>query len=173
MQAENQSNNNNEQQQQTSDTSGITVNTERPSNTHIEFNGDNTTSDPNPQVETQPQNTTKQDNSSIQSVAEGINRVNQAEKELGEDLASRGIDFDAIGDEYELNGRLSEKTLQQLEKAGYPKSVIDNYIRGIEAEAQNFANALYNHVGANNNSDSWQSLCVQTIPMNSWKQSTE
>ena len=45
-------------------------------------------------------------------------------------LAKSGISYTALCTEYTENGQLSENSLAQLEKAGFPKELVENYIEG-------------------------------------------
>lgn len=80
-------------------------------------------------------------------VQQEINQQLQTEKDLKEDLQTRGVDFDALSDEYEKNGQLSQESLDKLSKAGYPKSVVDAYLNGIQATAERFANQVKSFAG--------------------------
>lgn len=71
----------------------------------------------------------------------------QAEQDLKKDLETKGIDFSVIAAEYESNGTLSSETLAKLEKAGYPKSVVDAYIAGLEAIAARFESQVLEYAG--------------------------
>lgn len=50
-------------------------------------------------------------------------------------LASSGIDYAALEDEYAEHGRVSDESYAALEKAGFPKKLVDTYIAGLEAES--------------------------------------
>ena len=63
-----------------------------------------------------------------------IDAQQQANNDLKNDLTNKGIDWNVLTKEYEDTGDLSEQSRAVLEKAGYPKSVVDAYIRGMEAE---------------------------------------
>lgn len=71
----------------------------------------------------------------------------KADKDLQDDLASKGVDFDAMADEYMDKGELSKESYEKLQKAGYPQSVVDAYIKGLEATAEKFANDVMDYVG--------------------------
>lgn len=58
------------------------------------------------------------------------------------ELVSKGLDFDKLAQEYENDGQLSNESLQALEKAGYPKPIVDAYIAGLEAKAEKFTNSV-------------------------------
>lgn len=48
-------------------------------------------------------------------------------------LAKSNISYNALKEEYQTNGELSEKTLAQLEKAGYTRELVENFIEGQQA----------------------------------------
>nr|BDD44385.1 hypothetical protein 2 [Deltaproteobacteria bacterium] len=58
-----------------------------------------------------------------------------------------GLDFDALNEEYQEAGELSEDTYKALEEKGLPKSVVDSYIAGQEALATKARNEVYDSVG--------------------------
>jgi len=62
-------------------------------------------------------------------------------------LAQAGIDFDVLSKEYLDNGGLTPESLAKLETAGFPKSVVDNYVAGAQASAQAVLTDIYNHSG--------------------------
>lgn len=76
-----------------------------------------------------------------------VDEQNKAAEDLKADLTNKGINFDALSDEYDKNGSLSEDSLKKLEEAGYPKSVVSAYIAGLEATAEKFVNDVISHVG--------------------------
>ena len=92
---------------------------------------------------TQPTETTQQQGSTQQS----LDQANTADDALEKDLTSKGVDFKALEDEYLQNGELSNETQQKLAQAGYPKEIIDNYIRNVEREAQAFVSTVKGFVG--------------------------
>ena len=67
------------------------------------------------------------------------------------DLNSKGVDFDALEKEYNEKGALSDESLDKLNKAGYPKSVVDAYLAGLQAMTERFVNAVYDMVGGKDN----------------------
>lgn len=76
-----------------------------------------------------------------------VDEQNKAAEDIKADLTNKGINFDALSDEYDKNGSLSEDSLKRLEEAGYPKSVVSAYIAGLEATAEKFVNDVVSHVG--------------------------
>lgn len=92
---------------------------------------------------TQPADTNQQQGSTQQS----LDQANNTDDALEKDLTSKGVDFKALEDEYLQNGELSNETQQKLAQAGYPKEIIDNYIRNVEREAQAFVSTVKGFVG--------------------------
>lgn len=66
----------------------------------------------------------------------------KANDDLKADLTKRGINWDSLVQEYEETGNLSEKTREVLANAGYPKTVVDAYINGMETQNERFANRV-------------------------------
>ena len=72
---------------------------------------------------------------------------------LGEDLGKRGVDFNRVLQEYEDYGELTETTMKSLEKAGYPKEIIEGFVSSREALAQQYTNSVYSYAGGKENFD--------------------
>ena len=100
-----------------------------------------------PAEEPQGEQKETQSEPEVQQVQNDINKQVQAEKDLKADLSARGIDFDALDEEYDKNGQLSQESLDKLAKAGYPKSVVDAYLNGIQALADKFVSQVKNFAG--------------------------
>ena len=58
-----------------------------------------------------------------------------------------GLDFNALQEEYNELGGLSEETFIELEKAGFPQDLVASWIKGQEAVASSFQNSVYETVG--------------------------
>lgn len=91
-----------------------------------------------PQV-TQQEEAPAPEQPKAEDVQQEVNQQLQTEQDLKADLQTRGVDFDALSDEFEKNGQLSQESLDKLSKAGYPKSVVDAYLNGMQATADRFA----------------------------------
>lgn len=63
------------------------------------------------------------------------------------EVTAKGIDFDALSKEFDKNGELSAESLSKLDKAGYPKALVDAFIAGQQANADAFVNSVYKLVG--------------------------
>nr|DAW27393.1 MAG TPA: capsid assembly protein [Caudoviricetes sp.] len=81
------------------------------------------------------------------NVQQRIDAQTQANTDLKNDLSNKGVDWNVLEKEYTDNGELSKESLEALEKAGYPKSVVDAYINGMEAEYERLANHVVESVG--------------------------
>jgi hypothetical protein len=76
----------------------------------------------------------------------------EAPVEMNEDTASElivkaGIDIDAMAEHYDQNGGLAEEHFEELEKAGIPRSYVQQYLAGVEAEAAQVRDQLYQEIG--------------------------
>lgn len=75
----------------------------------------------------------------------------EAGKALEVDLASKGVDFKALETEFQNNGEMSAESLAILEKAGYPKPVVDAFINGWNATATQFESKVLGFAGGKEN----------------------
>lgn len=101
---------------------------------------------------TEPTNTQEPANEeNTESDADKATKVFQeaskAEEEAKKALADKGLSFDDATAEYERDGKLSERTYQDLEKAGFGRNLVDAYIAGVEARSNAVANTIMNSVG--------------------------
>lgn len=76
------------------------------------------------------------------AVEEVLKQTNASIEEAAKTLGDKGIDYNALSEEYAEKGELSKETYESLEKAGYPKAVVDTYIRGLEAANEGYTNAV-------------------------------
>ena len=83
----------------------------------------------------------------IKEVEDGVKEQQKAEEEVKSDLTSKGVDYDALVKEYEDNGKLSEESMKALKGAGYPEAVVNAFIKGFEAQVNEFTNAVYKIAG--------------------------
>lgn len=89
----------------------------------------------------------KEETDKPQDLQATVDEQNKAAEDVKADLTKKGVDFDALSEEYDKNGSLSEDSLKKLEEAGYPKSVVSAYIAGLEATAEKFVTDVVSHVG--------------------------
>lgn len=83
----------------------------------------------------------------IKEVEEGVKEQQKAEQDVKADLETKGVDYDALVKEYEDNGKLSEESMKALKGAGYPETVVNAFIKGFEAQVNEFTNAVYKMAG--------------------------
>lgn len=76
-----------------------------------------------------------------------VEALKNSEEELSKDLASKGLDFTALAEEFNTAGELSAETLAKLAENGYPQVVVDSIIAGRQAIEQRFASAVHSLVG--------------------------
>ena len=81
----------------------------------------------------------KGEQTSEQQLSTAHNALDSVEK----DLVSKGVDFAGLENEYMNNGGLSQHSYETLEKAGYPKAVVDGMLAGWEAASTRFVNDVY------------------------------
>ena len=81
----------------------------------------------------------KGEQTSEQQLTTAHNALDSVEK----DLVSKGVDFAGLENEYMNNGGLSQQSYETLEKAGYPKAVVDGMLAGWEAASTHFVNDVY------------------------------
>ena len=68
-------------------------------------------------------------------------------EKLDELAEKNGFDIEDMSSYYEANGGLSDDHYAQLEKAGIPRAYVDQYIAGVEAEAERAREEIYQEVG--------------------------
>ena len=112
-------------------------------NTIDENSNDDNSDDTKEPAETN--NEEKADESKV--VEDTIKATKESVEEATKTLSEKGIDYGALTTEYEEKGALSEDTYKKLADAGYPKAVVDTYIRGIEAANEAFVNSVYTVAG--------------------------
>lgn len=81
------------------------------------------------------------------SLEDDINKQLEAEDDVKKDLETKGVDFDALAKEYENNGALSAESMDALAKAGYPESVVNAYLNGLQALNDRFTTAVKGFAG--------------------------
>ena len=76
-------------------------------------------------------------------VAEGAPAVDEVAKEL----ESKGLDLNEFSQEFSTTGTIGPESYAKLEKAGYPKAIVDQYIAGQQALAVNYENEVKSVAG--------------------------
>lgn len=75
--------------------------------------------------------------------------VNQqkADNDAKATLESKGVDFDKLAEEYSNDGKLSDDSMKILKDAGFPESVVNAYLSGLEAINERFATQVKGFAG--------------------------
>ena len=76
-----------------------------------------------------------------------IENQQKADKDAKDTLESKGVDFDKLADEYSNAGKLSDESMNTLKEAGFPESVVNAYLNGLEATNERFANQVRGFAG--------------------------
>lgn len=76
--------------------------------------------------------------------------------ELNEDQANdliekAGVNVDAMAEHFYENGQLADEHYAELEQAGIPREYVDQYIAGVQAEAEKIRDEIFNEVGGEEN----------------------
>lgn len=79
-------------------------------------------------------------------------------------LDKAGLDFDVFQQEYTENGGLSADAYNALEEAGFPKSLVDSWIAGQEALAQDMTQSVYQTVGGQEQYSEMVQWAAQSLP---------
>ena len=110
--------------------------------------GDDNSEDGNSDDTKEPAETNNEEKADESKVVEDtIKATKESTEEAAKTLSEKGIDYGALTTEYEEKGALSEDTYKKLADAGYPKAVVDTYIRGVEAANEAFVNSVYTAAG--------------------------
>lgn len=83
----------------------------------------------------------------MKEIEQGVKDQQKAEQDVKADLGAKGVNYDALAKEYEDNGKLSEESMKALKGAGYPESVVNAFIKGFEAQVNEYTNAVYKMAG--------------------------
>jgi hypothetical protein len=79
-------------------------------------------------------------------------------------LDKAGLDFDVFQQEYNENGGLSDDAYKALEESGFPKSLVDSWIAGQEALAQDMTQSVYQTVGGQEQYAEMVQWAAQSLP---------
>lgn len=82
-----------------------------------------------------------------EQITKEVAAQNQAAQEAQEALTAKGVDYNALVDEYADKGALSEQSYEAMEKAGFPKGLVDAFIAGQLAVQNQFVQAVYTAAG--------------------------
>lgn len=73
--------------------------------------------------------------------------LKSSEDALKDDLKTKGVDFETAVSEYNEKGMLSDATMDALEKAGYPKAVVEGFIKSRQILENQYTAAVYEAAG--------------------------
>jgi hypothetical protein len=72
------------------------------------------------------------------------------DQQAQEELASKGLDLAEFSTEFARQGELSAESYDKLEKAGYPRNIVDQYIDGQRARAALYESDVKSVAGGDN-----------------------
>ena len=92
---------------------------------------------------------------SPEGAPEGDTKETEDTPEISEEKAleteikdqTKAINYEALTAEYDTNGSISAESYAALEKAGFPASVVNAYIAGVEATQNKIVDAVYRYAG--------------------------
>ena len=73
--------------------------------------------------------------------------LKSSEDSLKDDLKTKGVDFETAVSEYNEKGALSDATMDALAKAGYPKAVVEGFIKSRQILENQYTSAVYEAAG--------------------------
>ena len=73
--------------------------------------------------------------------------LKSSEDSLKDDLKTKGVDFETAVTEYNEKGMLSDATMDALAKAGYPKAVVEGFIKSRQILENQYTSAVYEAAG--------------------------
>lgn len=103
-------------------------------------------SQPKAQTQEDPKEAPKEDKPTEETPKEEAPKL-ENEQQARELVTSKGIDFDALAQEYTSMGGLTPKSYESLAKAGIPKETVDAYIQGQFAIAEKYQAEAMDMVG--------------------------
>lgn len=74
-----------------------------------------------------------------------------SEQAAAQAVESAGLDMGTLAAHYEQTGGLADEHYESLAKAGIPREYVDQYIAGVEAQANNVRNSIFAEVGGEEN----------------------
>lgn len=86
-------------------------------------------------------------NEDQENLQEEVDKHEKAINAVKDSLKEKGVDFNKAVREYQEYGKLSDETVAELEKAGYPSEVIEGFIESRQALESRFTEAVYDSVG--------------------------
>lgn len=97
--------------------------------------------------EHQPEEPPQTQNQGTSHLQKQMETNTQAITSVGKDLISKGVNLEQAINEFEESGQLSEATLKAIEKAGYPRDVVNGLIEARRALDDAYTQKVYDYVG--------------------------
>ena len=113
---------------------GETTETQTPPNETPGETPDETTTPPDDKPEDAP-------------IEQKVADLKSSEDSLKDDLKTKGVDFETAVSEYNEKGALSDATMDALAKAGYPKAVVEGFIKSRQILETQYTSAVYEAAG--------------------------
>tara|TARA_E500000331_G_scaffold285827_1_gene280420 strand:- start:1211 stop:1996 length:786 start_codon:yes stop_codon:yes gene_type:complete len=90
--------------------------------------------------------------------------IQEQETEVAKVMDKAGLDFEVFQKEYDENGELSDKAYEALNKAGFPKTLVDTWISGQQALQSDLNNQMFQSVGGEETYLSMLEWAKETLP---------
>lgn len=84
--------------------------------------------------------------------------------EVADVLNKAGVDFNELQAEYNAEGGLTDAAYEKLEKAGFPKSLVDTWIAGQQAMATDMYESVFGSVGGEDNYNQMVEWAADNLP---------
>lgn len=115
---------------------------------YAELAGETSTTDDNAEAEASTEEATAEENAEeTEENAEEETNKEPSGDPVRDLLTSKGIDYDALTEQYAADGGLSDESYAKLEEQGYPKALVDNYLAGEQMRIEQAETRLYSIVG--------------------------
>lgn len=108
-------------------------------------NTENTADDKNVKKDDSAENNESEDENTDDINPEDVDLDNP--EDVSNALDKKGVDYNALAEEYIKNGKLSDTSMASLEAVGIPAEMVEDYIKGYEARAELERNELAECVG--------------------------
>ena len=90
--------------------------------------------------------------------------IQEQETEVAKVMEKVGLDFNEFQTEYNEQGELSDKAYEALNKAGFPKTLVDTWIQGQQALQNDMNNQVYSSVGGKESYDTMLTWAKENLP---------
>lgn len=122
---------------------GVTL-TDNGETTNTETSGETAGATPD---ETKTPSNDDDDDDDDTPIEQKVADLKSSEDALKDDLKTKGVDFETAVSEYNEKGVLSDATMNALEKAGYPKAVVEGFINSRQILENQYTSAVYEAAG--------------------------